>query len=90
MIIDPSINKEKSAILFNMLMTALDQKQTSLEFITTSMMNRSDGVALWTLITNRFSLPIIGTFEKEELKLDFHAMNIGNKGSHETFLKHIK
>jgi hypothetical protein len=70
-IINPTLDQEKSANLFSMTMLALDPKYNNIEFITTAMINKSDGVELWRLIIQRFKPATRGTFEKEDLKLDF-------------------
>jgi deoxyuridine 5'-triphosphate nucleotidohydrolase len=88
-ILDLELTAEKKAQLFNLTVTALDPK-LNLEFITTDLIETADGLHLWELILHRFKPALKGTFEKEDLKIEFRNMHKNDKETNTGFLKRIE
>jgi deoxyuridine 5'-triphosphate nucleotidohydrolase len=72
-----------------MIVMALDPK-LNLEFITTELIETADGIQLWNLILQRFKPALKGTFEKEDLKIEFRNMHKNEKETNTAFLKRIE
>jgi hypothetical protein len=88
-ILDPNLSIDKKATLFNITVLALDPK-LNLEFITTDLIETADGIHLWELILHRFKPALKGTFEKEDLKIEFRNMQKNDKESNTAFLKRME
>jgi hypothetical protein len=88
-ILDPDMPPAKRAQLFNITVQALDPK-LNLEFITTDLIETADGIHLWDLILQRFKPALKGTFEKEDLKIEFRNMHKNEKETNQGFLKRVE
>ena len=87
---NPNMNDEQRIQLFNLTLQALDPGKCNLEFITTAMINKANGLKLWETIERRFGVIEKNEFDKDDLKSDFKAMTKQSNENHEAYLKRIE
>ena len=89
-VLDTSLAKDKKAVLFNLIHDALPASQLNLEFITDTMIENADGIALWEQCSKRFAPTKKGYYDREELKEEFKSMVKEDKETNENFLKRLE
>ena len=86
--LNSDITMEKKKQLFSLLSKAITQ--ANLDFMDCSTILRSDRLELWKLCEEQFAPSEKSQLEKDQLKEQFKAMQIGSKETKDDFLKRVE
>ena len=87
---DSSMPMDKREQLFNFTFQALDPAKCNLEFITSQMIDKADGIKLWENIERRFKLAEKNEFDCDDLKSEFKEITKNPSETNEAYLKRVE